>query len=129
MNTLYHGTSEKRAKKALRRGLHSPYLTTDKWVRGFFAQKASDEDGSRPVYLKVVVRDTSKLRPDEEMYEEPLSSIIKNYTLEEWYRMIEVGLKPYPEDEFDWKTSLKVVKSVWYAGTIRPEDILEVVEY
>ncbi len=118
----------------MKSGLKDPYLTKDSWVKKWFAQRSADEDGSRPVLLKVRVEDTSKLRPDIEMYEEPLSSIIRRYTdrdlaqvtAEDWNNMITQGVVPYPKNDRDWETSLKAVRSVWYSGRITPEDILDV---
>lgn len=69
--TLYHGTSSERWGMIQEKGLDSPYLTSSVDLAKYYAEVSSEEDGSEPVVLIVVIC-VKSLRYDGNAMDEPV---------------------------------------------------------
>lgn len=129
--TLYHGTSRRTADLLLSQGLRRTYKTPSDWqtfgdekimvgsgvvlfltdslglARNFAAKRAGAEDESRGTVLRVRVP-TRSLHPDHYAYG------YLNRRLE--------GREHYAVPK-SWKKSLSEIGSVFYRGSLRPEDV------
>lgn len=124
--TLMHGTSTAHLSAIQQRGLEYPYLTNNPEVAEYYAQAAVDADGGSPAVLRVRVPDTAELRADIPSFQEPLHFVYKKYARDEkeWYQALNDGTTiTWPENDADWQTSLRVVGSVIYYGTVEPINI------
>jgi 2'-5' RNA ligase len=124
---LFHGTSSIHLDEAQTTGLRKPFLVDDPEIAMYYAQEEAERAGGRPMVLRVTVEDTSKLRADFPSFEEPLTFVYKKYALseDEWHERLnnpQSGIH-WPANQKDWQTSLKVVGSVRYDGTIQPGSI------
>lgn len=122
---LYHGTSEKSLVQLLENGAEKIYLTSDSDQAEYYAECASEEDGSIPKIVVIEVEE-SLLKADLPSFDEPLSYILGYHDFnaeDDWHEAIEEGEIPYPEFD-DWKTSLKYAKTVLALGKILPDQIL-----
>jgi len=123
---LLHGTSTKLADDILDVGLDNPFLTDEKSIALYFAEEAVEESGGEPVILEVEIFDKSKLRPDLAMYQEPLTSIKKEWDITsdgDWLEALGKNEIPSPANDKDWETSLETVSSVVYKGHVSPDQI------
>ena len=123
---LLHGTCTVHLPLIQQRGLEYPYLTNNPQVAKYYAESAADEDGGSPIIIRVQISNTNELRADFPSFEEPLSFVYKKYANDEkeWYKALSSGKSiSWPKDDADWQTSLRVVGSVIYNGTIEPGNI------
>lgn len=109
---LYHGTSQINYEKIKATGFLEPcYLTSDDGQANYYAECASEEDGSNQVILVVEVN-VNNLKADTNSYNEPLTHILELYDMSEeiWHESIENGYITYPKPE-QWQISLDTAKS------------------
>lgn len=136
-----HGTSTIYLPLIETQGLKDPYLTDQEKMAAYFADTATIIDpptrdlikslglstkNNRPIVLQVAVYDPKKLRVDREMWAEPLDFVKREHDIErdqEWYEAMKEGYIETPENDFDWRTSLKIVHAVKYEGTILPKHL------
>ena len=120
---FYHGTSAKNAKLLIKNGASKLYLTLDDEQAQYYAEVASDEDGSKPTILIVEVEDNI-LYADLPSFNEPLSYVleINNLSEKDWFESIKSGEIIYPSVR-DWKTSLKYTKTLLAMGKIESGSI------
>ena len=140
--TFFHGTSNTHLESIFENGLSVPCLTDIVEVAEYFAEVASELDGGEPVVFSVEVKDTSNLRADAVMIEEP----ILRGRLEEFYERIaeetdlrteeavrttadkaceRSGVKSWDDLPFD--LALEIAGGVYFAGIIPGTNISEVV--
>jgi len=134
--TLYHGTSSELLSDIDKKGLSEPCLSDDFEVAEYFAEEASEDDGGEPIVLSVEVTDTSLLRADTAMIEEPVLRGERrerykqsNLGMEEavWAAAEDAckrtGVKGWADLPFD--AALEIAGSVCYGGTIPGAAICE----
>ena len=110
---LYHGTSQANYEKIKETGFLEPsYLTSDDSQANYYAECASEEDGSNQIILVIEVN-IDNLKADTNSYNEPLTHILELYDMneEDWHEAILSGYIKYPKPN-QWQLSLDTVKSV-----------------
>jgi hypothetical protein len=119
---LMHGTSSASWAAIQRAGsLREPHLTDDEGLAAYYAQEAAENDGSRPMILRVSVPPSGlrydgaamdePVQRDEEDVREALDQAGRKHP--EW---VDGGYVTVPESE--WRLSLKIVGSVWFDGEV-----------
>jgi len=119
---LMHGTSSASWAAIQRAGsLREPHLTDDEGLAAYYAQEAAENDGSRPMILRVSVPPSGlrydgaamdePVQRDEEDVREALDQAGRKHP--EW---VDGGYVTVPEGE--WRLSLKIVGSVWFDGEV-----------
>jgi hypothetical protein len=107
---LYHGTDKNFLDSIMNNGLTRPYLTNDINIAEYYT-----EDYDEPIILKVMIPDATKLIPDYNSIEEPLTYTLKKKEEQVW--------EEWQNSEKTWNDSLEIVGSVRYDGTIHPNFI------
>lgn len=127
---LYHGTSRSNVKRILMEGVENLYLTLDREQAEYYAECASEDDGSEPIVC-VVEACIDRLVADLASYEEPITFVLKKngYSSErDWHANILEGHLSVPSIE-DWKSSLKLTGCVKLTGHVKPSDFVAIDEY
>jgi hypothetical protein len=125
---LKHGTCACNLEKIKQNGLKArSYLTDDEPLAFYYAECAADECDCGDYDLVDVEVESEQLRVDFNSYEEPLSYFRNAYTTSdsEWFQMINDGTVPYPDSEYDYNTSIAVVRSVIHMGPISAANIID----
>lgn len=125
---LMHGTSTKCLEGIMhdRAFNRRVFLTDCNESADYYAECASEEDGSDPVVLLVEVHGYL-LRPDDASFCEPLSFTKRKrgYSSDaEWNSAFIDGKLPYPENDEDFATSLQVVNGALCLAMLPASSIL-----
>jgi len=125
--TLLHGTCSQNVPKIEKKGLKDPYLTNNSTIAKMFAEIQCDalEEPGDPVVLEVTVDDLSKMKADEESYYMPspyAEEQLGVWSFEHYERLRKKGIIP-PITDKDWLTTLCLVSSARYEGTIEPSKV------
>lgn len=125
---LLHATSSAHLASIRKDGLRNPCLSTCEDCLAYYAEEAVEEAGGEPVIVEIEISPSMKanLRADYPSFEEPLTWIWKAWadSEEEFHEMLSGTSEiSWPEDDHDWRTSLRVVRAVRYAGSIPPGHI------
>lgn len=144
---LYHGTSSKIAKKALKTGLLPRSITgTSQWEHTidsnpdcvyltdayplYFSVNAANTKNSQPAIIEIDTDklDQSKLYPDEDVLEQAgrkADDLPKDWDMNKRTEHYRTLLPMYNRGE--WKKSLEAMGTCAYGGTIPPEAITRIV--
>lgn len=113
---LMHGTSSKALEQMRADGaMKSPiFLSDHDETANYYAECASEEDDSDPVVIIIEVNSDLLVR-DDPSFAEPLSFIKSLHGIKsdaDWMAAFVSGDLSYPKGEYDFTTSLQVVRSV-----------------